>query len=66
MHPQGNNDDPHPPSQAVDTPDKGRFRHLRKWLRTHGQSVQAGFWQGAGYKLGSGAVSILILWAQSR
>jgi hypothetical protein len=49
--------------------DRWRTRtigHLRKWVGRHGHSVHAQFLQGAAYRLGSGAVTLLILWWQSR
>ncbi|MCX4826240.1 hypothetical protein OG883_42030 [Streptomyces sp. NBC_01142] len=41
-------------------------RHLRKWIAVHGQSVQHQLIHGAAYTLGSGAVSLIIVWVQSR
>nr|AHE40423.1 Hypothetical protein pFRL6_336 [Streptomyces sp. F12] len=40
--------------------------HLRKWTGSGGQSVQHHFLQGVAYKLGSGAVTLLILWWETR
>jgi hypothetical protein len=40
--------------------------HLRKWTGRGEQSVQHHFLQGAAYKLGSGAVTLLILWWEAR
>ncbi|MEU6611567.1 hypothetical protein ABZ922_42275 [Streptomyces shenzhenensis] len=40
--------------------------YLRKWIGQHGQSVQAQFLQGAAHRLGSGAVTLLILWWEAR
>ncbi|MEV7683263.1 hypothetical protein AB0O64_32680 [Streptomyces sp. NPDC088341] len=40
--------------------------HLRKWISKHGHDVQRQILNGMAFKLGSGAVSLLILWAQSR
>ncbi|MBX9423847.1 hypothetical protein [Streptomyces lateritius] len=40
--------------------------HLRKWMAKHGQNVQNQFIHGAAYTLGSGAVSLIIVWVQSR
>ncbi|MFD6826587.1 hypothetical protein [Streptomyces sp. NPDC060085] len=39
---------------------------LRKRLSHRGQDVQKQFLQGVAYKLGSGAVSVLILWWETR
>ncbi|MFF7888691.1 hypothetical protein ACH40F_47890 [Streptomyces sp. NPDC020794] len=49
----------------------GRWRksticHLRKWTDKHGQDVQRQFLQGAASKLGSGAVTLIILWWETR
>jgi hypothetical protein len=40
--------------------------HLRKWAGNGEQSVHHHFLQGAAYKLGSGAVTLLILWWEAR
>jgi hypothetical protein len=40
--------------------------YLRKWISRHGHGVQNQFLQGAAYKLGSGAVTLLILWWETR
>ncbi|MFP8887842.1 hypothetical protein [Streptomyces mangrovi] len=40
--------------------------HLRKWRGGHGHGVHHHFLQGAAYKLGSGAVTLLILWWETR
>ncbi|WP_331752095.1 hypothetical protein [Streptomyces sp. NBC_00829] len=40
--------------------------HLRKWISRHGHTVRAEFLQGVAYKLGSGAVTLLILWWETR
>ncbi|MFI5690145.1 hypothetical protein [Streptomyces sp. NPDC051636] len=42
------------------------IRHLRKWISQQGQSVPGEFLQGAAYKLGSGAATLLILWWETR
>ncbi|MET9078618.1 hypothetical protein ABZX95_42330 [Streptomyces sp. NPDC004232] len=42
------------------------IRHLRKWIRQQGRNVPGEFMQGAAYKLGSGAVTLLILWWETR
>ncbi|MET9759976.1 hypothetical protein ABZ016_13095 [Streptomyces sp. NPDC006372] len=41
-------------------------RHLRKWIGQQGRSIPTEFLQGAAYKLGSGAVTLLILWWEAR
>ncbi|MFF5010889.1 hypothetical protein ACFY3G_49905 [Streptomyces phaeochromogenes] len=51
-------------------PHRGRrhaetIRHLRKWIRRQGRNVSGEFLQGAAYKLGSGAVTLIILWWQT-
>ncbi|MFI8301283.1 hypothetical protein ACIGCZ_35815 [Streptomyces nigra] len=40
--------------------------HLRKWGGSGGHSVHHQFLQGMAYKLGSGAVTLLILWWETR
>jgi hypothetical protein len=40
--------------------------HLRKWRGNHGHRVHHHFLQGVAYKLGSGAVTVLILWWEAR
>lgn len=44
----------------------GTIRHLRNWIGQHGRNVPSEFLQGAAYKLGSGAVTLLILWWETR
>ena len=39
---------------------------LRKWLGAHGQDVQNQFLQGAANRVGSGAVTLIILWWETR
>ncbi len=43
-----------------------RVRHLRKRITRHGQHLPAQFLQGAAQQLGSSAVSLLILWWETR
>ncbi|MGW1328307.1 hypothetical protein ACWD64_37985 [Streptomyces antibioticus] len=40
--------------------------HLRKWGGGGGHGVHHHFLQGMAYKLGSGAVTLLILWWETR
>ncbi|RSS67342.1 hypothetical protein EF911_36030 [Streptomyces sp. WAC06128] len=40
--------------------------HLRRWVRRQGRNLPGEFLQGVAYKLGSGAVTLLILWWQTR
>jgi hypothetical protein len=40
--------------------------YLRKWARRHGRGVHAHLVRGLSYGVGSGAVSILIIWAERR
>ncbi|MER7741972.1 hypothetical protein ABTX34_27290 [Streptomyces sp. NPDC096538] len=40
--------------------------HLQKGRENRGHSVHHHFLQGAAYKLGSGAVTVLILWWEAR
>ncbi|MDQ1015137.1 hypothetical protein QFZ43_001686 [Streptomyces afghaniensis] len=54
----------HPPRRARRRAET--IRHLRKWIRRQGRDVPAEFLQGAACKLGSGAVTLLILWWQTR
>ncbi|MFD7980169.1 hypothetical protein [Streptomyces sp. NPDC059071] len=65
-----NNDPARPDSPPrrldLDKQSKGVRARLRKWVRRHEHGVQKAFWQGASYQLGSGAVGLLILWAQGR
>ncbi|MFD3931763.1 hypothetical protein [Streptomyces sp. NPDC058614] len=62
-------------SNAKDQPehpahrDRGRaenLRHLRKWIHQRDRNVSGEFLRGAAYKLGSGAVTLLILWWETR
>lgn len=39
---------------------------LREWFRTRGHNTHRHFLQGAAYSLGSGAVSLIILWLTGR
>lgn len=41
-------------------------RYLREWLRRHGRTVHNQMIRGASYSLGSGAVSLIILWFETR
>lgn len=41
-------------------------RYLREWPARHGRSVHDQVWRGVGYSVGSGAVSLLIVWFESR
>ncbi|MEU6482013.1 hypothetical protein ABZ858_35095 [Streptomyces sp. NPDC047017] len=40
--------------------------HLRKWSGGRGHGVHHHFLHGAAYKLGSGTVTLLILWWETR
>lgn len=42
------------------------IRHLRKWMSRQGRSLPGQFLQGAAYRLGSGTVTLIILWWQTR
>ncbi|MEV6025905.1 hypothetical protein [Streptomyces sp. NPDC052036] len=51
----------------------GRIARLRRttsrlpmWLRRHGRRVPDRFLEGAAYKLGSGAVTLVLLWWATR
>lgn len=41
-------------------------RYLREWPRRHGRTVHDQVIRGASYGVGSGAVSLLIVWFQTR
>lgn len=41
-------------------------RHLREWRARHGRTVRDQMIRGAAYGVGSGAVSLLVLWVQTR
>jgi hypothetical protein len=41
-------------------------RYLREWPARHGRSVQDQVWRGAAYGVGSGAVSVIVVWFESR
>ncbi|MEU6540728.1 hypothetical protein [Streptomyces sp. NPDC047000] len=40
-------------------------RHLLPWIRQQGRDVPGEFLRGIAYKLGSGAVTLIILWWQT-
>jgi hypothetical protein len=40
--------------------------HLRKWRARNGRTVRDQMLRGASYSLGSGAVSLLIIWFEAR
>ncbi|MGW1801558.1 hypothetical protein ACWCQN_37985 [Streptomyces sp. NPDC001984] len=42
------------------------MRYLRQWAARHGRTVQDQLIRGAAYGVGSGAVSLLVLWVQTR
>ncbi|TXS41957.1 hypothetical protein EAO75_34225 [Streptomyces sp. uw30] len=42
------------------------LRHLRKWIARQGRNASGSFLEGFAYKLGSGAVTLLILWWETR
>ncbi|WP_328974202.1 hypothetical protein [Streptomyces canus] len=44
----------------------GTACYLRDWGAQYGRKVPGGFLKGAAYKLGSGAVTLLILWWETR
>ncbi|MFJ5532885.1 hypothetical protein [Streptomyces sp. NPDC093261] len=49
-------------SAALRRTDSG----LPAWLRRHGRRVPDRFLEGAAYKLGSGAVTVVLLWWATR
>lgn len=40
--------------------------HLPKWIRHLGRNIPSEFLQGAAHKLGSGAVTLIIIWWETR
>ncbi|WP_329529621.1 hypothetical protein [Streptomyces sp. NBC_01462] len=44
----------------------GIVHRLRKWISQQGPNIPGEFLQGVAYKLGSGTVTLLILWWESR
>lgn len=42
------------------------IRYLRQWPRRHGRTVHEQMIRGASYSLGSGAVSLLVIWFETR
>ncbi|MFE1230251.1 hypothetical protein [Streptomyces sp. NPDC058745] len=52
--------------RPVGTRARRMVRKLRKRLHLRGHDVHHHFIRGASYSLGSGAVSLIILWVQSR
>ncbi|WP_081239577.1 hypothetical protein [Streptomyces viridosporus] len=40
--------------------------HLRAWMSRQGRNLPGQFLQGAAYRLGGGAVTLIILWWQTR
>ena len=62
--PSANSDPEHP--RRVDRWLSAIGTHLRKWGGSRGHGVHHHFLQGVAYKLGSGAVTLLILWWETR
>ncbi|GAA1016853.1 hypothetical protein GCM10009564_53240 [Streptomyces thermogriseus] len=54
----------HPPRR--DRRRTKTVRHLQKWIGRQGRNLSGEFLRGAAYKLGSGAVTLIILWWQTR
>lgn len=52
--------------QCPDTWRARMVRYLREWRARHGRSVQDQVWRGMGYGVGTGAVSLIVAWFQSR
>ncbi|MFI5690123.1 hypothetical protein [Streptomyces sp. NPDC051636] len=42
------------------------IRHLRKWIGRRGPNLTGEFMQGAAHKLGSSAVTLILLWWETR
>ncbi len=62
--PSANSDPKHP--RRVNRWLSSISTHLQKWSGGRGHGVHHHFLQGAAYKLGSGAVTLLILWWETR
>lgn len=62
--PSANSDPEHP--RRLDRWLASIPTHLRKRMGNDGHSVHHHFLQGVAYKLGSGAVTVLILWWEAR
>ncbi|MFD8813848.1 hypothetical protein ACFV23_20720 [Streptomyces sp. NPDC059627] len=58
-------DQPEHPSRR-DRPCSAIIRHLRKGISREGRNVSGEFLKGAAYKLGSGAVTLIIIWWETR
>lgn len=41
-------------------------RYLREWSTRHGRTVREQMLRGASYGVGSGAVSLLVVWFEAR
>ncbi len=63
---QSNNDDPPGPSVSMDKPHSSVWARLQKRLRNDGQIIHRGLLEGASSRLGSGAVTLIILWIETR
>ncbi|MGW4700763.1 hypothetical protein [Streptomyces sp. NPDC004285] len=50
----------------MDKSSVGVWARLRKSIRRDGRVIHQGLLEGASSKLGSGAVTLIILWLQSR
>ncbi|MEU5256282.1 hypothetical protein [Streptomyces longwoodensis] len=51
---------------SVDSHMARAVRYLREWPARHGRTVHNQVIRGASYKLGSGAVTLIILWIEAR
>ncbi|MFJ4152768.1 hypothetical protein ACIP10_35065 [Streptomyces galbus] len=51
---------------SVDSHMPRAVRYLREWPARHGRTVHNQVIRGASYSLGSGAVSLLIVWFETR
>lgn len=49
-----------------DTRLRRAARYLREWRARHGRSVKHQMIRGASYGVGSGAVSLLVVWFEAR
>jgi hypothetical protein len=53
-------------SLSRDTRLRRTARHLREWPARHGRTVRDQMIRGASYGVGSGAVSLLVVWFEAR
>ena len=66
MHQSNNAEPPEDSTPLLNKPRGRTYGYLRKLLQAAERPVQEGFLHGVSSKLGSGAVSLIILWIQTR